>query len=400
MASLTRAERTGFLGVLALALALRFGLAVVAPPLGTAADEAHWDRMARVFLEQGVLAAEAGTYRPPLYPLVLAAVYGVGGTGRWSVLLFQSGLAMLTCGLLYALGCRSGSRRTGLLAAGMGAGYPLLVFFADVLMAEVLIVLLAMVVLWAYGRLVACPTPRRSGLVGAALGLAALAKPVLIAWAPLLAAGWWWGHRGRPRESLVLAGAAALGLVLAALPWTLRNAVLTGAFVPVSTNAGINLLVGQQPTADGTYQDGVDYQRLYNALVAPETDPVRRDRVAVGRMVTAMAADPGRVAALAGRKLALLWSPWIAGESTVRNAVAVATTGPLLLLGCLGLWRLRHQPVAWGVLSLAVSLSAVHALFFAHARFRLPADAALMVPAAHVVEAVLDRLRSGWRPPQ
>ncbi len=400
MASLTRADRTALLGALALALALRCGLAVVAPPLGAAADEAHWERMARVFLEQGVLATEAGTYRPPLYPLLLAAVYAVGGTGRWTVLLFQSGLAMLTCGLIYSLACRSGSRRTGLLAAGMAAGYPLLVFFADVLMAEVLIVLLSVAVLWAYASFAACPKPRRSALVGAALGLAALAKPVLLAWGPLLAAGWWWHCRRPPRESLVLAGAAALGVVLVMLPWTLRNAALTGAFVPVSTNAGINLLVGQQPAADGTYQDSVDYQRLYNALVVPETDPVRRDRVAVSRLLASMAADPGRVAALAGRKLVLLWSPWIADESTARNAIALFSTGPLLLLGCVGLWRLRHQPVAWGVLSLAVSLSAVHALFFAHARFRLPADAALMVPAAHVVEGFLSRLRTGRRPPQ
>ncbi|MFA6111943.1 MAG: glycosyltransferase family 39 protein [Candidatus Latescibacterota bacterium] len=379
--------------ILVAALGLRLGLALARPQEGEAADEGHWDRMARVFADQGLLAAEAGTYRPPLYPLMLAAIYRVCGTGFWPVRLVQAGLGVLTCLLIYHLGRRLGTSRTGLLAAALAAGYPLLVFFAGVRLAEGLIVLLAMVVLLQDTRFAARPTLGNATLLGAALGLAGLARPVLLAWGPLLIAGWWRRSDLTPRAWLGRTAAVVAGTVLVLAPWTLRNAVVTGRLVPVSTNAGINLLIGHQPTASGAYQDTVDYQRLYDRLVEPETDPVLRDQLAVRRVIGWIAREPGRAVLLGLRKLVLLWNPWIAGESAGRNALAVATSGPLLVLGGIGLWQTRSRPGAWGILSLILCLSAVHALFFAHTRFRLPADAALMAPAAWVLE----RLWAGWR---
>jgi 4-amino-4-deoxy-L-arabinose transferase-like glycosyltransferase len=379
--------------ILLMALVLRLGLALVRPEEDEAADEGHWDRMARVFAKQGLLAAEAGTYRPPLYPLMLAAVYRVCGTGAWPVRVVQAGLGVLTCLLIYDLGRRLGTSRTGLLAATLAAGYPLLVFFAGVRLAEGLIVLLAMVVLLQDTRFATRPSMGNAVLLGAALGLAGLAKPVLLAWGPLLVAGWWRHPDLARRVWLGRAAVAAVGAVLVLAPWTLRNVVVTGHLVPVSTNAGINLLIGHQPTANGAYQDTVDYQGLYDRLVEPEVDPVRRDQLAVRRVIGSIARDPGRAVLLGMRKLTLLWSPWIPGEALGRNALAVATSGPLLVLGGIGLWQARCRQGSWGILSLILCLSAVHALFFAHTRFRLPADAALRAPAAWVLERLWERCR-------
>ncbi len=65
------------------------------------------------------------------------------------------------------------------------------------------------------------------------------------------------------------------------------------------------------------------------------------------------------------------------------RAIGLGLMGALvLLLGAIGLWHMRHSPIGWSALSLLVALVCVHALFFAHIRFRLPIDLALIAPVA------------------
>jgi hypothetical protein len=45
----------------------------------------------------------------------------------------------------------------------------------------------------------------------------------------------------------------SLGFVAAVAPWTVRNALAFHAFVPVATNGGINLYIGNNPRARGHY---------------------------------------------------------------------------------------------------------------------------------------------------
>ena len=106
------------------------------------------------------------------------------------------------------------------------------------------------------------------------------------------------------------------------------------------------------------------------------------------------ATDFGR---LAIRKLLLLWSPLVAGESALRNLIALISSGPVLVLGLWGTLQLRGRPESWLVGTLALSLSLVHMVFFVHTRFRLPIDAALIAPAAWMLERGWSRWRHGSR---
>lgn len=385
-------EARSLLVLLLLALLLRLGFGMTRQGLQESADEQHWDQMARALWQRGVLAPEAGTYRPPLYPLLIAATYQIVGHRPAGVRLWQAILGTATCGLLYTWAQRLGGKRTGLIAAALAAGYPPFVFFSGVLMAETLLIFLTAAVLVQTARLEKTPSLANAAGLGLLLGLAGLGKPVLLFWAPFLLGGWW-----RRSEDLRARGwqvaTALAGIALAIAPWTLRNALSTGHLVPISTNVGINLLIGHEPGATGTYRDGVDYLEVFDRLVAPEQDPVLRDRLAVRRVLGWIWADPGRAAGLAGRKLFLLWRPWISGESAWRNALVLLTSGPLMILGLGGLGQMRGRGQLWNIASLLVALSLVHALFFAHFRFRLPADAALIGPAALTLERLWDRWR-------
>lgn len=381
--------------VLVVAFSLRLGVGLSRSGLETSADEAHWVRLAQHFTELGPLHPDTGTYRPPLYPLFLAFVFDAIGTDLEVVRVLQGLLSTITCGLLFLIGRRVDGDRVGLIAAVLGGVYPLLVFFAGVLMVETLLILLAVLSLYLILEFQCAPSFGRAVALGVSLGLGALCKPVMLAWAVLLVGGLLVrrGVDGAGRGASARDAAAMIvALCLVIAPWTMRNYAVTGHLVPISSNAGMNLLIGHEPDARGVYRDGADYVGLLHRITGTQPDAVSRERAVLGEVISWMAAAPGRTLALGLRKLVFFWSPIVAGESPLRNLVAVLSYLPVVGLGAFGTWQLRRHPVAWPLAALALSLSIVHALFFAHIRFRLPVDAALMVPAAWSI----NHLYSKW----
>jgi 4-amino-4-deoxy-L-arabinose transferase-like glycosyltransferase len=87
-------------------------------------------------------------------------------------------------------------------------------------------------------------------LAGAVFGLACLVRPQLLplplAFVLLLPGAKWGG------KLITLAGVYAV-MLLVLLPWTLRNYKAFGHVVLVSTNGGGNLLIGNNPWANGAY---------------------------------------------------------------------------------------------------------------------------------------------------
>ena len=379
--------------VLAVALALRAGFGLTREGLTASTDEANWNAQAKIYLHHGLLHPDSGTYRPPFYPLMLAAIYEVCGQSPLAVRLWQAFLGTVTCALLFGIGRHLGGERCGLIAAALGALYPLMVFFCSALMAETLLVLLTTAVVLLALRMESLPTWRNAALTGFVFGLALLCKPVVLPWLPLLLWGWW---RRRPQGEVRRAARVALVLGVSALtlaPWTARNAAVTGYFVPFSSNLGMNLMIGNEPQATGVYRRGTDYLGMARELVGGIEPAVARDRALARSVVEQIAESPLRFARLALRKLIYLWSPLALGESMQRNLIALLSSGPLMMLGGWGLWRLRGRPEAWVAGTLLLSLSLVHLVFFAHTRFRLPVDAALMGPAALILDGQLSRWR-------
>ena len=384
-------------GILLLALVLRASFGLVQTGLNHSADERNWDGMAREFWLMGLCHPDSATYRPPLYPLMLAGIYQVCGHDLLLVRLWQAFLGTALCGVFYGIGRRLGGEATGLIAAGLGAVYPLFIFFTAVFMAETLLLLLTTAAVLCALRMEEVPSVKNAASLGVVLGLAALCKPVVLAWAPFLLWGWWRRAGCRRRWRSFRLGIVLGSMVLVVAPWTGRNLLATGSFVLISSNLGMNLLVGNEPEADGQYRWGIDYLGMVDQLVPPSADAVVRDRAAARQALQWIAAEPGRFAHLVLRKFALFWSPLVAGESMGRNLLALFSCGPVLGLGLWGTWRLRKRPEGWIVATLALSLTVVHMIFFAHTRFRLPIDAALIAPAAWLLEQGVRRWWPGYR---
>jgi hypothetical protein len=195
-----------------------------------------------------------------------------------------------------------------------------------------------------------------------------------------------------------------LGLVLAMLPWWVRNARLTGHFVPTTLQVGASLYDGLNPNAtgasdmEGFVRRFVAEQRARGAQGARgETgqDADARGDVAFERRLDRRMRDaalqwawsnPGRAVELAGVKFLRMWNVWPneprLSSWSVRLAVLFTYT-PLLIFAIIGAWRTAGRGWPYILCWLpAVYLTMLHVVFVSSIRYRDPAMLAMLALAA------------------
>jgi len=189
-------------------------------------------------------------FRPPGYPLFLAAIYSLFGRDYAWIRIFQAILGALSALPIYILARQVWSRPVAVLGALGMAAHPILIYFTQAIYPETLMVLLACILLMLTIAPSGGMSTRRGFLVGLLLGLMSLIRPATLVlgvwfalWIPLRSSGRWRG--------VATAGALIDGTLILVLPWTLRNYRVCGAFVPIATNGGVNLWAGSNPLANG-----------------------------------------------------------------------------------------------------------------------------------------------------
>jgi hypothetical protein len=225
-------------------------------PFDGAGDSPIYEQLARNWLYHGVLGLWLDgrlvpvNIRVPGYPAYLAALYAFFGQYLKPVLLGQVALDLATCFLVAALAAsiaREESRRRVIIAAiWLAALCPFIANYTAATLTEVLatfLTTLALVALFRPGAMANLPQEESSTRIakagflgGLAAGAGALVRPetplllaavgfVLIVkcwrrpnWMKLVRAGFW----------------MALGLILALLPWTVRNWRTMHEFQPLT----------------------------------------------------------------------------------------------------------------------------------------------------------------------
>ncbi len=184
-----------------------------------------------------------------------------------------------------------------------------------------------------------------------------------------------------------------LGLIAAMLPWWIRNAEVTGHFVPTTLQVGASLYDGLNPEANGA--SNMDFVPRFVAEEAQhppsegssgESLEVRLDRRLRAEAMAWARANPGRALQLAGVKFLRMWNIWPneprLSSWPIRLAVLFTYT-PLLIFAIIGAWRTLGR--GWPYLLCwlpAVYFSVLHLVFVSSIRYREPAMLALLALAA------------------
>jgi 4-amino-4-deoxy-L-arabinose transferase-like glycosyltransferase len=238
------AQRRALLLLTLAAIVVRAAFLLLEPATGPAGDERTWTDWAKSLASPRVAFSPLRTHMifyPPLYPYFLGVPWSLSGgfrAAQWAQLLVGS-LLVPAVGLL---GARAFSPRVGLVAAGIVAFYPEVVWFSVHFWSETLFMVFLW---WGMERLLAADAQgatHTAVVAGLLWGLAALTRETVLYFLPL-AAGYLMFRSplpgGRKRALAFL-----LAAIVSIAPWTYRNWLAFHAFVPVSTAGGLNLFQG------------------------------------------------------------------------------------------------------------------------------------------------------------
>lgn len=350
----------------------------------------------------GVLA-RFRSFRPPLYPLVLAALQALFGTGDLPVLLFQSVVSALVPALVFLIGYRLFDSRVALLAGLTSAVYPYSLYH-DVRPFEtpVFEVLLGGLVLLLL-KLAARPRLGTALAAGALVGLAIATRSFLLPFPALIALWLLVGPRLPVRQVAAYTVAIVLVAGLVLTPWIVRNYRIHGAFVPATTYGGWNFYLGNNQFAlaaarEGEEVDGRLVGHLNDARVnlAGLTE-VELDRWFYRRGGEFVLANPGEALVLFGLKAWNLWTPSLNPPNPRRliNLGHALSYGPILLLGVVGIAASLREPRRYALLyGLFLYFTVAYSVYLTLSRYRKPLDPYLALFAASAALRGLDYVRA------
>jgi 4-amino-4-deoxy-L-arabinose transferase-like glycosyltransferase len=361
-------------------------------------------------------AGEPTAHWSYLYTLYLVAVYGIFGYHPLVARLIQAILAgTLMPWLVYRLGRRHFSRNVGLVAAGLIAVYAYFIYYSAALMTETFYII---TILWTLdlagnlGRDSKGITSSRLTvkwlLLGLELAAAVLLRQLFLLLIPFLF-GWllWrsYRHKSLPiKQTMVGMAISTTILVLAIIPWTLRNYRAFNTFVLLNTNAGFAFFWGNHPIHGRNFisilpDDGPSYQDLIPPELL-ELNEAELDRALLKRGLGFVQADPVRYIVLSISRIKDYFMFWPTSESgLISNLSRVLSFGilwPFMALGLIGYFR-RSLSSERLILYIFIAIyTAIHLLTWTLIRYRLPVDAILLIFAGAAIVDIWAKLVSHW----
>jgi hypothetical protein len=334
------------------------------------------------YAENGVLTA----FWPVGWPGFLAGLFTITGpsvqAGQIANLVFAALVFALTATLGAAL---FRDRMVGRAAVLLLTLYPNQIGYVPLMSTEIFYEALLLLCVWLLAREQLAPVL----VSGVLFGVATLTKTQSLLLPGFLLLGVFLAAPSRRSLARLtgLACAVYITTILVVAPWTYRNYMVLGAFIPVSTNGGFTLLTGNNPEANGDYTPN---SVLAEGLTHNPADQVVMDRLATARAVAWIEANPVPFVLLLPKKLMRLWVPdgeaeWFYQRGFARYDANVLVFRALrilnqayyfvlllLALPSVGLLlRMRTDTPPWAIagLSLCVYFSMISLIFSGQSRF-------------------------------
>jgi hypothetical protein len=220
-------------------------------------------------------------------------------------------------------------------------------------------------------------------LFGALYGVGALANPTMLAFLPFSGL-WIWRQRYR-RGLPSFRGVALSSLVffLVLTPWVVRNYEVFGRFVFLRDDFGLQIRLGNGPSADG----------MLMAYLQPNLNKLELEKFQqMGELAYAesckrmtfdwIRAHPARFAVISLKRFFYYWNG--VPRPTSSLAPVDFRTSAFLATSVLALWGLvralrQKRPGAWLFAGLVLTYPTVYYFVFPHARYRHPIEPELVI---------------------
>jgi 4-amino-4-deoxy-L-arabinose transferase-like glycosyltransferase len=371
------------------------------------------------YLKQTANGPQPTAYRPPVYPLMLAAILRLGGD-RFAIGLVQVCLGVMTVAITIAAARRLGLKWSAYVAGLFVAVDPLLVRNTTLVMTETLATCLTVAWLvtlpksnpdaavngspekWGYIRAIPC---------GLLFGTAALCRPVYWAVLPFLAVVW--GTRFAKRSELGPLAACCVSAILVVSAWGVRNQFVFGRPILTTTHGGYTLLLAHNDEYVRRVVNNADsngmwpkepllaWQRSLEDRLAGETPPLdervwspgvelARDQWMSRQARSFLFANPAQSVRISLSLLSRFWGWLPRSESGLLSYAAGVHAALLIIAACIGsLVVSGGRDRSWlTLLSVIVAFTLVHSQYWADMRMRAPLEPLLALLAARGCRAL------------
>lgn len=367
--------------ILMMALVLRLIAAIAVP------DQHFGD--AEEYRIAGAALWASGNLQQPLFMPLYPALVGLTG-GGWGQKLMDIALSVVTVALVHQITLSVfKDRAAAALAALATAVYPFFIFYAVVGLTETLFItlILAAFLCWYRGHFSAA---------GIFAVLSILTKPTIDLLVPVLILYFALAVHHLPLRAALrqLAVYAAIYCTLM-FPWWIHNYRAYGTFVRLDAGGGTMFYNGNNPLNHTGGALDTDANRDQFQTIR---DPVARDRAMWAAGMTYIKSHPGRFVELAGLKFVRFWRLWpYAPQYRGRLYVYLSMLSFVPMLGLAlvygFVWGRREIVVIGPIVLLIGYFTAIHMVFAASLRYRLPLEPLLICVASTAVARIL---QSWW----
>ena len=283
---------------------------------------------------------EKSAMYPPGHEAMGAAVSFLLGGSSLATILYVSVLVSAAAWLIYRIGTMAFGETAGRVA-GLGlALFPSWLLYGNFEYHLELGTLLLLMVYLFFVRPVRDHSFWYVALIGIILGLTCLVKPIALpfpvaALVLYVAMGTAWG------TAIKQAAILAAFMLLAIMPWTIRNYVVLNHFVLVSTNFGLVLHTANNPDSIGT--------EMAMPRQPGDTDEVVKDSRHMREAVDWIVHNPLQFLRLTGYRVALTWGSDTAFINC--NACLYGKVPPLVLNAVRGVAQVAYLATVllWGI---------------------------------------------------
>lgn len=231
------------------------------------------------------------------------------------------------------------------------------------------------------------------------------------------------------KERIVLIAVFTAGLLLVWGPWIVRNAIAFNEFVPLTTESGVTLWMGNNPESQerlknktheeapvpkGTRFNAPEFYVACNvdeAMCESGITEAQESRELTALAMTWIKTNPDSFTKLTVWRFANIWSPLLTPAKTFFNSKPLSelikyvyfawniTLFALILFGTYRAWRINKKRETIIIWVLALSSTGAYALFLYFTKYRIPFESCLIVFAGPWLVEFWSQLRKKFPVP-
>ncbi|MEW6104536.1 MAG: glycosyltransferase family 39 protein [bacterium] len=271
------------------------------PSPGT--DMLTYDNYAKEIIN-GTFSEKSPYYYGPLYFYFLALIYKIFGIDPYIPRLIQMILGVFTTFLTYLIAKKVFNKTVGYISLIISILYGMFYIHEGVLLMESLVTFLNTLSIFLLLRIEDNPSYKNLALAGIALGLSALTRANILLFVPFILI-WMLKNSKLKTKNLKLLSYGFLCLIIlfTISPATIRNYLVSGRFVLISTNGPVNLWIGNNPHSEGWFAyPPPEYSEKIAKMVKE-----KGDKAYIEDVVRFIKKNPKQYLKLLSKKFSLFW---------------------------------------------------------------------------------------------